>query len=400
MSADETAGRLASVLRGFGSEYVFDTTFSRQLSLLAAQQEFVARFAANNNIPLLTSACPGWICYAEKTHGEFLLPYISTVKSPQQVMGSLVKQHFAKNLSVSPSQIFHMCVMPCFDKKLEASRPDFMLASRLSPLLFFRSTLPIPASQLVLFYIFRDALSYSLCIFPFFPFPSVGFLQEDVREVDCVISTGEVEVMLDERGVDLRAADIGPLDCVAGGHTPLLNNEGTGSGGYLHSVFRYAARTLFGVEVGQIVFDSKKSADFSETSLEVDGRPVLRFAIANGFKNIQTIVRKIKSNKCNYHYIEIMACPKGCNNGGGQLQSTEQSASATFETVNAIYQAIPTPAASVDERVQSLLASISETEPSTGAIDTTNTADKGLTALLHTVYHPVPKDIAPHFETW
>eukprot|EP00042_Codosiga_hollandica_P040824 m.356702 g.356702 ORF g.356702 m.356702 type:complete len:351 (-) comp55958_c1_seq9:293-1345(-) len=350
MSADETAGRLASVLRGFGSEYVFDTTFSRQLSLLAAQQEFVARFAANNNIPLLTSACPGWICYAEKTHGEFLLPYISTVKSPQQVMGSLVKQHFAKNLSVSPSQIFHMCVMPCFDKKLEASRPDFML--------------------------------------------------DDVREVDCVISTGEVEVMLDERGVDLRAADIGPLDCVAGGHTPLLNNEGTGSGGYLHSVFRYAARTLFGVEVGQIVFDSKKSADFSETSLEVDGRPVLRFAIANGFKNIQTIVRKIKSNKCNYHYIEIMACPKGCNNGGGQLQSTEQSASATFETVNAIYQAIPTPAASVDERVQSLLASISETEPSTGAIDTTNTADKGLTALLHTVYHPVPKDIAPHFETW
>ncbi|KAG5830033.1 hypothetical protein ANANG_G00319000 [Anguilla anguilla] len=76
---------------------------------------------------MLASACPGWICYAEKTHGDFILPYISTTRSPQQVMGSLVKGYFAEQHNLTPKQIYHVTVMPCFDKKLEASRSDFFL---------------------------------------------------------------------------------------------------------------------------------------------------------------------------------------------------------------------------------------------------------------------------------
>lgn len=132
---------------------MFDTTFSREFSLIESQREFVERFRERNNdskkLPILTSVCPGWICYAEKTHGSFILPYIrsfdffnfylinfssltkikyinSTVKSPQQIMGSLVKDYLCKNIfDITPDSIYHVCVMPCYDKKLESSRKDF-----------------------------------------------------------------------------------------------------------------------------------------------------------------------------------------------------------------------------------------------------------------------------------
>ncbi len=82
----------------FSAEYVLDTTFSREFSLIESAKEFVNKYKKDSNLTLISSACPGWICYAEKTHGSFILPYISTVKSPQQVMGSLVKDYLCKNV--------------------------------------------------------------------------------------------------------------------------------------------------------------------------------------------------------------------------------------------------------------------------------------------------------------
>ncbi len=108
------------------AEYVFDTTFARDFSLHESQREFVERFkTSSKHLPLLSSSCPGFICYAEKTHGSFILPYISDVKSPQQIMGSLIKEYLAKKLDVTPDVFYHVSVMPCFDKKLEASRKEF-----------------------------------------------------------------------------------------------------------------------------------------------------------------------------------------------------------------------------------------------------------------------------------
>lgn len=116
----------------FSAEFVFDTTFSREFSLIESEREFVERFKQNQlgssdaKLPILTSSCPGWICYAEKTHGSFILPYISRVKSPQQIMGSLVKDYLCKNVfDITPDKIYHVTIMPCFDKKLESSRKDF-----------------------------------------------------------------------------------------------------------------------------------------------------------------------------------------------------------------------------------------------------------------------------------
>lgn len=100
-------------------DYVYDIAYARNFALIEQKNEFLARFRNNRqNLPLLTSECPGWICYAEKTQGDYIIPYISRVKSPQQILGSLVKRTKSTN-------IYHLSIQPCYDKKLEASRKDF-----------------------------------------------------------------------------------------------------------------------------------------------------------------------------------------------------------------------------------------------------------------------------------
>ncbi|KAJ3495201.1 hypothetical protein NLJ89_g10667 [Agrocybe chaxingu] len=127
----------AFLTSSLGFAHVFDTTFARHLALKEHVAEFLERREADarsgsgeggeegrNYLPMLASACPGWICYAEKAHAE-MLPFISRTKSPQQVMGTLVKEWMGKKWGRSPDGIYHVTVMPCYDKKLEASRQDF-----------------------------------------------------------------------------------------------------------------------------------------------------------------------------------------------------------------------------------------------------------------------------------
>ena len=171
LDADTAQRKITSLFKShLGADYVFDTTFSRNFSLIENSREFIDRYKRRNEektLPMLASACPGWICYAEKTHGPLLLPYISTAKSPQQVMGSLVKDHFRKLLNNSdPNSIYHVSVMPCFDKKLEASRPDF----------------------------YDEAYN--------------------TRDVDLVITSGEIETLLQEKNIrldELVDAELDPL---------------------------------------------------------------------------------------------------------------------------------------------------------------------------------------------
>ncbi len=149
MSPETCARKLSSFFKQYlAAQFVLDTTFSRNLSLVESGREFVNKYKENPKLTLISGSCPGWICYAEKTHGSFILPYISTVKSPQQIMGSLVKDYMSRNvvlifyflkplkfykdfdlfklLNAPPGQIYHVTIMPCFDKKLESSRKDFI----------------------------------------------------------------------------------------------------------------------------------------------------------------------------------------------------------------------------------------------------------------------------------
>ncbi|XP_060946645.1 cytosolic Fe-S cluster assembly factor narfl [Limanda limanda] len=339
LSSSEAGARLTSFFKSIGVHHVFDTSFSRTFSLLESQREFVERLQRKEQdskaLPMLTSACPGWICYAEKTHGEFILPYISTTRSPQQMMGSLVKGYFAEQQGLSPQQIYHVAVMPCFDKKLEASRSDFYLN------------------------------------------------KAETREVDCVITSGEVQKMLEEKNVSLNDVEPAALDTMFSSvcGDEFLSHAGSGAGGYLHHVFTYAAKQLLGEEVKELTYKTLKNKDFQEVTLEKDGVVLLSFASTYGFRNIQNLVQKLKRGKSPYHFVEVMACPSGCLNGGGQVKaSPDQNQKELLQKVEELYKAerpqLPEDDTRVAELYQSWLHSVGEERAK---------------ELLHTQYHTVEK---------
>ncbi|XP_042777351.1 cytosolic iron-sulfur assembly component 3 [Panthera leo] len=338
LNPTDTARKLTAFFKKIGVHYVFDTSFSRNFSLLESQREFVQRFrgqaGSQQALPVLASACPGWICYAEKTHGSFLIPYLSTVRSPQQVMGSLVKDFFAQQQRLTPDSIYHVTVMPCYDKKLEASRPDF-------------------------------------------------FSQDyQTRDVDCVVTTGEVFKLLEEEGVSLSELEPAPLDslCSSVSAQEPSSHRGGGSGGYLEHVFQHAARELFGIHVDEITYRPLRNKDFQEVTLEKEGQIVLHFAAAYGFRNIQNLVQKLKRGRCPYHYVEVMACPAGCLNGGGQLKAPNTPGKELLQRVETLYSMVRTEAPEDAPGIQELYRCWLQGEGSERA-----------GRLLHTSYHAVEK---------
>ncbi|XP_058013364.1 cytosolic iron-sulfur assembly component 3 [Ahaetulla prasina] len=347
MTPLDTAKKLTAFLKNLGVHFVFDTTFTRNFSLLESQREFVQRFQRRvedkKALPMLAAACPGWICYAEKTHGNFIIPYISTTRSPQQIMGSLIKDHFAKQQCLTPDQIYHVTVMPCYDKKLEASRPDF-------------------------------------------------FIQEhQTREVDCVITTGEVLKLLDQEGVSLLEVNPRPLDSMFGNllEEQLFSHSGGGSGGYLEHVFKYAAKELFGIPVKELHYKTLKNKDFQEVTLEKDGQTVLHFALAYGFRNIQNFVQKLKRGKLPYHYIEVMACPSGCLNGGGQIRAEGESSKDLLHRVETLYEVAQPEDPEMNKTIGDLYDQWLGGPTSQQAQD-----------HLHTIYHAVEKGSASFNIKW
>ncbi|ELW67769.1 Cytosolic Fe-S cluster assembly factor NARFL [Tupaia chinensis] len=338
--AQQSHEELRKVLRAneVGAHFVFDTAFSRNFSLLESQREFVRRFreqaGSPQALPLLASACPGWICYAEKTHGPLLTPHLSTARSPQQVMGSLVKDFFAQQQGLAPDKVYHVTVMPCYDKKLEASRPDF-------------------------------------------------FNHEyQTRDVDCVLTTGEVYKLLEEQGVSLPDLEPAPLDSLpssVSAEEP-TSHRGGGSGGYLEHVFRHAARELFGIHVDELTYRPLRNKDFQEVTLEREGQVLLHFAAAYGFRNIQNLVQKLRRGRCPYHYVEVMACPAGCLNGGGQLRAADMPSRELLQQVEKLYASVRVEAPEDTPGVPELYRHWLQGEDSARA-----------SRLLHTQYHAVEK---------
>ncbi|XP_017755607.1 PREDICTED: probable cytosolic Fe-S cluster assembly factor CPIJ010948 isoform X2 [Eufriesea mexicana] len=282
LNSEEALNKLAGYFYQLGADLVLDMTVADDFALLESAKEFIERYKAakegeKNQLPMLSSSCPGWVCYAEKTHGNFILPYISVTKSPQQIMGSLVKYYLAETMGLLPEQVYHVTVMPCYDKKLEASRKDFYNYER------------------------------------------------KFRDVDCVITPIELEQMFNDYNVTISKINEKEVQKPFGSQIEDLKNNlyghtGSGSGGYAEFILRYAAKHLFDEADVIIKFKNLRNPDFQEAVFQKDGRPLLTFAITNGFRNIQNLVQKLKREKCPYDYVEVMACPCGCLNGGAQIK--------------------------------------------------------------------------------
>ena len=337
LEPEVTTKFLAGYFKQLGADYVLDTKIADDLALLECREEFIKRFHDQKNLklPMLASSCPGWVCYAEKTHGNLILPYISTTRSPQQIMGVLVKQMLAKKLDITVDKIYHITVMPCYDKKLEASREDF----------------------------FNEVL--------------------ESRDVDCVITSIEIEQMLEKEGKVLNEFESGSFDwpwTETAPKTFVWSHESSGSGGYSDYIFKYAAKVLFNEDVTTLNYKNLRNPDFKEVILEKDDKVVLRFAIANGFRNIQNLVQKLKRGKSGYHYVEVMACPSGCLNGGAQIrpEKNQQQRELTAE-LELIYRSLPK-AEPDNEDVKKVYEEFFD-----GA------ASDKVQQLLHTSYHAVEK---------
>ncbi|KAI0356294.1 iron hydrogenase [Trametes cingulata] len=345
-----------------GFAHVYDTTFARHLSLLEHAKEFTERKNGGavgvdgGRLPMLASACPGWVCYAEKTHAE-MLPFIARTKSPQQVMGTLVKEWLGAKWGKRPDQIYHVTVMPCYDKKLEASRQDF----------------------------YNDAYA--------------------TRDVDCVLTTGELQLLMLDKGWDLSApvpdenlpprphpalrrvvasGNDGAIDALASSADAVVQGEpdlddafpellmhpGTSSGSYLHSLITTLTSSHPSPSSLELTTKTVRTADYEEYTLtdRTTGAVLFRGAKCYGFRNLQNVVRKVgrdagvqvgrgaagrmaglrargravrrggaaggegaPQEERGYDYVEVMACPGGCVNGGGQVRPVQASQSSTTD---------------------------------------------------------------------
>ncbi|XP_069050588.1 nuclear prelamin A recognition factor [Lepisosteus oculatus] len=296
----DSTRKLCGFLKSQGVHHVFDATLAADFSLLESQREFVQRYRRRNQdqqaLPMFTSACPGWIRYAERVLGSLVTPHICTSKSPQQIMGSLVKDYFTKQQKLSPDKVYHVVVAPCFDKKLEALREEF-----------YNSLL-------------------------------------ESQDVDCVVTSGEIMLMMEEQKVSIESLDSIPLDHVFGEteEVDIVRHEGRGAEGFLEHIFKYAAKELFGLDVEEIVYKTLKNRDFQEVTLEKDGETLLQFAAVYGFRNIQNMIQKLKKGKFPYQLVEVLSCPGGCLNGKGQAQlESGKPDRALLQQMEEVYTSLP-----------------------------------------------------------
>ncbi len=263
-------GKLVAGLRRLGFNAVFDTTFAADLTVVEEAQEIIERVTSGKNLPLLTSCCPGWINFI-KYHFPRLMYMPSSCKSPQQMMGTVIKTYYADKMGLDPANIVVVAVMPCIAKKYESAHTP----------------------------------------------------RGEMRDVDLVVTTRELAKMFKEAGIDLRYMPDESFD------NPLGESTGAGvifgaTGGVLEAALRTMYEKMTGKALTDVNFTAVRGmAGVREVSIPVNGRTV-RVAAASGLGNARQILNKIEKGEAHYDVIEIMACPGGCVNGGGQPYAADR----------------------------------------------------------------------------
>ncbi|HEX2988490.1 MAG TPA: NADH-dependent [FeFe] hydrogenase, group A6 [Chloroflexota bacterium] len=259
-------GKLAAALRRLGFDAVFDTNFSADLTIMEEGYELIDRIQNGGVLPQMTSCSPGWIKYIEHFYPE-LLPNLSSCKSPQQMMGALIKSYYAEKRGIDPANIVSVSVMPCTAKKFECERPEM-----------------------------TDS----------------GF-----KDVDYVLTTRELAKMIREAGIEFNALPEEGFDSPLGAGTGAAVIFGA-TGGVIEASLRTAYEVLTGTELKKLDFESVRGMEgIKQATVAVGDLPV-KVAVAHGLSNAKALMEKVKAGEADYHFIEIMCCPGGCIGGGGQ----------------------------------------------------------------------------------
>jgi NADP-reducing hydrogenase subunit HndD len=259
-------GKTVAALRLLGFDRVFDTDFGADLTIMEEASELLARLKGKGKLPLITSCSPGWIKYCEHFYPEFI-DNLSTCKSPHQMTGALLKSYYAEKTGIDPSRIFVVSIMPCTAKKFESSRSEL------------------------------QATGYP--------------------DVDVVLTTRELARMIKEAGIDFINLPDEEYDPVFGDST------GGGvifaaTGGVMEAALRTLVETVTGKPIERVeITEVRGLKGVRETEIQFENMTV-RTAVAHGTANAKMLLEKVKSGEKEYHFIEVMGCPGGCVNGGGQ----------------------------------------------------------------------------------
>ncbi|NFO15159.1 2Fe-2S iron-sulfur cluster binding domain-containing protein [Clostridium botulinum] len=262
-----TVKRLVSALRKIGFDYIFDTNFAADLTIMEEGSEFLERLQNNTNLPMFTSCCPAWVRFLKSQYPD-MTKMLSTAKSPQQMFGAIAKSYYAKLLNVDPSKIYCISIMPCIAKKHEAEIP-----------------------------IMNDA----------------GYGQD----IDLCLTTREVERMI--RSEHIIANDLNESDF----DTPLGIGSGAGvifgsTGGVMEAALRTAYFLTCGNNPDPNAFKEIRGMNgIKEASFEINNTK-LKVAVVSGLNNARNLIKNLRKGNVYYDFIEVMACPGGCSGGGGQ----------------------------------------------------------------------------------
>ncbi|MGI6200839.1 MAG: NADH-dependent [FeFe] hydrogenase, group A6 [Christensenellales bacterium] len=259
-------GKMAAALRMLGFDKVFDTNFGADLTIMEEGTEFLGRLQNNGVLPMITSCSPGWIKYCEHYFPDFL-ENLSSCKSPHEMLGAIIKSYYAEKNNLDPKDVAVVSVMPCTAKKFEAARDE--LAANGYP------------------------------------------------DVDVVITTRELARMIKTAGIDFVRLPEESFDDMLGDSTGAADIFGA-TGGVMEAALRTVYEVVTGETLESVDFTAVRGVEgIKEASVQVGDR-LVRVAVASGTGNAKTLLEKVRAGEAQYDFIEIMGCPGGCVNGGGQ----------------------------------------------------------------------------------
>jgi iron-only hydrogenase group A len=258
-------GLMVAALRHMGFDYVFDTSFSADLTIMEEGSELVERLQTGGALPMMTSCSPGWIKYVETFYPEFI-PNLSTCKSPQQMLGAVVKNYFAERQGLDPKKVVSVSIMPCTAKKFECSRPE---------------------------------------------------MGDELPDVDFVLTTRELGQLLRMFGLDLTKLRPEMADTPFGERSSAGKLFGA-SGGVMEAAMRSVHYLITGREMEDVKIQPVRGMKgVKELRANLDGREV-GACVVSGLGNARELLEQLRSGRSDLHFIEVMTCPGGCINGGGQ----------------------------------------------------------------------------------
>ncbi|MCD6092203.1 MAG: (2Fe-2S)-binding protein, partial [Bacteroidales bacterium] len=270
----DIAGIMNAALRKIGFDYVFDTSFAADLTIMEESNELIKRITENKNLPLITSCCPAWVKYAEEFVPE-MLPNLSTCKSPQQMAGAVIKTYFADKKNLKKEDIYSVSIMPCTAKKFEAQREEMT--------------------------------------------------HKGISDVDGVLTTREFVKFVKLFGINMHEIESETADSPLGIRTTAGKLFGA-SGGVAEAAIRTAYHTLTGDELVKFkIPEIRGLKGQKEVHLDINGLKV-GVAVVNGLVNAKKLLDEIKDGRDDIQFIEIMACPGGCVGGGGQPINLDEEA--------------------------------------------------------------------------